>query len=325
MDSHRRSLLVAGAAWLAAPRVATAATSRRYTIGFLNNGTTYGRSIAIEVLQKELRERGYVEGENLSWELRFADGNTERLPALAKELIAARADLIIAYGTSPSLAAKGATATLPIVSIGSTNPVGTGIVRNLARPEGNVTGIASVGQPTVMKRIELLNGAVPGRRRVGYLMHPSNPATLSSAEIQKELSRIGVEAVIGLPVRSDREVVQAFKTALSERLDSLALANAVLSYSREIARLSLQHKFASVGPFREFVEAGGLMSYGPSLVEAARQGAVYVDRIFKGAKPSDLPFLVTENLELCFNRKTALALGVEIPREMLMRAELVVD
>jgi putative tryptophan/tyrosine transport system substrate-binding protein len=278
-----------------------------------------------------LRDLGYVEGRNLVIEDRDAEGMPERLAALAAELVALKVDVIVAPGTLAALAAKGATTTIPIVFPTVGDPVVDGLVESLPRPGGNVTGLANltVGE-LIGKALQLLKEALPGTRRVAALTQSGATTAQTAREVvtrtEAAARALGV-AVDFVEIRRPEDLDTAFTEMTRKRADALVvLPWATLFYQRSrIVALAAKHRLPALYTYREYVEPGGLMSYGPDLADSHRRSAIYVDRILKGAKPADLPVEQATKFELVINRKTAKALGLTIPPSLLQRADQVID
>jgi putative ABC transport system substrate-binding protein len=269
-----------------------------------------------------------VEGQNVATEYRIADRH-EGLPALAADLVGANVDVIVALATPATAAAKKATATIPIVMIGPGDPVGSGFIASLARPGGNVTGVtySAADMGILAKQLELLKEAVPTVTRVAVLSNPSNANHPRWVREVKGAGRsLGVQIDV-LEARTPGEVDSAFAGMARERPGAiLVMADGVFVVNRtRLAALASKTRLPALGQFREFVEAGGLLSYGPSLPDLGRRAAGYVDRILKGARPADLPVEQPTRLELVINAKAARALGLTIPQRLLLRADHVID
>jgi putative ABC transport system substrate-binding protein len=298
-------------------------------IGYLTGNRAASPNLP-EAFRQGLRDLGYVEGRNVVIEYRDAEGKYDRLPALAAELVTLKVDVILVGATPPALAAKQATKTIPIVFIGTADPVGSGLVTSLARPGGNVTGLSNLAQELVGKRLEQLTQAVPGVSRVAVLWHPG---TLGD-RTEKEMLKAADVAARALGVRL--QFVEArgpadFDKAFSDMTRAHAGALTVLpsgmfsSERRRLVDLAAKTQLTAVFPFRDFVDAGGLMSYGPNLQDLSRRAATYVDKILKGAKPADLPIEQPTKFELVINLKTARALGLTMPPSVLRRADEVIQ
>jgi putative ABC transport system substrate-binding protein len=297
-------------------------------IGWLSSGIPPSeaereRALGLSSFLQGLRELGYVEGQNIVVEERYAEGQLERLPELAAELVQLRVDVIVAGDPQAILPAKQATSTIPIVMSVSADPVGSGLVASLARPGGNVTGLSNVAPQLAGKRLELLKEVVPGVSRVAVLGRPGQadwePLAVATQALGGQLQ--------ALEVQSPDDIKDAFEAAVRERADVLIVLASpiVLRHSRLIVDLAAESRLPTMYPRKEYVQDGGLMYYGPSTPELHRRAAYYVDRILKGAKPGDLPVEQPTRFELVVNLKTAEALGITIPPSVLARADEVVQ
>jgi putative tryptophan/tyrosine transport system substrate-binding protein len=269
-----------------------------------------------------------VEGQNIVIDYRFAEGRFDRLPDLAAELVRLRVDVIMAGPTPPAVAAKNATGTIPIVVAGVGDPVELGLIASLAHPGGNVTGLSfSVGMDIFGKGLELLREAVPKFRRVAILSNPANPShALAITNVKAAAGSLGVQLQL-LEAREPNQFDGAFAAMAKERVDALlVVADGMFIFHRaRLADLTAKNRVPSMHGVRENVEAGGLMSYGPSTVAAWRRAAFFVDRILKGAKPADLPVEQPTKFELVINLKTAKTLGLDMPASLLARADEVIE
>jgi ABC-type uncharacterized transport system substrate-binding protein len=317
---------------LVAPLAAEAqSTGKIARIGYLSFNLATSPHLR-EAFRQGLRDLGYVEGRNLVIEYRSAEGKRERLPALAAELVALKVDLIVteAGNTVVPLAAKQAARTLPIVFAAAADPVGSGLVTNLARPGGNVTGLSNLTAELIGKRLELLTQAVPGVGQVAVLWLPgalgehTEKEMLTEAEVAAR--RLGVRLQF-VEARDPVDFDSAFSDMTRARAGALTLlpSNMFLREHRRLVDLAARHRLPTVYALREFVDAGGLMSYAASLTDSYRRAATYVDKIFKGAKPGDLPVEQATKFELVINLKTAKALGLTIPPSLLQRADQVIE
>ena len=283
-----------------------------------------------EAFRQGLRDLGYVEGRNVVIEYRDAEGKLERLPALAAELVALKVDVIVAASTLAALAAKQATRTLPIVFAAAADPVASGLVTSLARPGGNVTGLSNLAPELVGKRLELLKQAVPGVSRVAVLWQPgalgerTEKDMLKGAEVAARALGVRLQFV---EARGPADFDRAFSDMTRARAGALTVLPSAMFFSerRRLVDLAAKNRLPAVYPWREFVDAGGLMSYGPNLADLFRRAATYVDKILKGAKPGDLPVEQPTKFELVINLKTAKALGLTIPPSVLARADQVIE
>jgi putative ABC transport system substrate-binding protein len=331
MIDRRTFLAGSGAVLLAAPLAASAQQAAKVPrIGYLANNLTANPHLR-EAFRQGLRDLGYVEGRNVVIEYRSAEGKSERLPTLAAELVALEVDVIVAPGTPLALAAKQATRTLPIVFATVADPVGSGLATSLARPGGNVTGLSILlSSELVGKYLELLTQAVPGLSRVAVLWQPgglgerTEQDLLKGAEVAARALGVRVQFV---EARSPADIDRAFSNMTRARAGALTvLATAMLnSERRRLVDLVAKNRLPAMYPYREFVDAGGLMAYGADLADLLRRAAIYVDKILKGAKPADLPVEQPTKFELVINLKTAKALGLTIPPSLLARADEVIQ
>jgi ABC-type uncharacterized transport system substrate-binding protein len=298
-----------------------------YRIGYLGSTTFSVESKHLEVFQQRLRELGYVEGQNVVIEYRWADGKLDRLEELAAELVRLRVDVIAAAGNPSIIALKGATQTIPIVMVVAGDPVGTGLVRSLNRPGGNVTGLSTLAEGLSAKWLALLKEAAPTLTRVAVLRVPDTPAHAAfSKEIQVAAQRLGATPQF-LEVRDLEDIQRAFDALIKGRADALiALPHPVtFAHRRRIVDIAAKNKLPGMYPWAEFAEAGGLMAYAASRPDMFRRSATYVDKILKGAKPADLPVEQPTKFELVINLKTAKALGLTIPQSLLMRSDEIIQ
>ena len=274
-----------------------------------------------------MRELGYVEGKNLVIDWRFADGNYERFPAFAAELVRLKVDLIVAAGNTAARDAQHATTTIPIVIPVTIDPVGAGLASSLARPGRNLTGQSNASGDTSAKQLELLKVMVPKLSRVAVLLNPGN---LNHSMILKTVRSAGKNVgitILPIEARASEDIERGFSIMRQEHAQALIVpGDAIFNRERrQIAELAARNKIASMSGILEYAESGGLMSYGQSVTELFRRAATYVDKIFKGAKAGDLPIEQPTKIELVINRTTARALGLTIPRELLLRADEVIE
>src|SRR5438093_4764184 len=315
---------------LAAPLAADAQQAGKVPrIGFLRVTSHSRTPTHLESFRQRLRELGWVEGQNIVIDYRYAEGRVDRLPDLAAELVRLKVDLIVASaGTQAATAAKNATGTIPIVMIAGRDPVGTGLIASLARPGGNVTGVSGyAGLEIGAKQLELLKEIVPKIRRVAILSNPANAYhQLAITEVNVAARSLGVQLQL-LEARGPNEFDGAFAAMATERVGALlVLSDAIFSSHRtRLADLAARSRLPAAYGVRESVEAGGLMSYGPSFLDLFRRSAAYVDKILKGAKPADLPVEQPTTFELVVNVKAAKALGLTIPQSVLQRADQVIQ
>jgi putative tryptophan/tyrosine transport system substrate-binding protein len=292
-----------------------------HRIGWLV-GTTLRRDRNVEAFLEGMRTLGYVEGQNLVIEYREAEGQYERFPALAAELVRLPVDVLLAVTTPAALAAKDATTTIPIVMMGVGDPVGIGLVASLARPGGNVTGLTSLQSELVGKELEFLKEVLPTVSRVAVLRNPANPAAaLAAPGAEAAAQRLGVQLHL-VEARGPEAFDRAFAAMTQAHAGALLVMGDRLfvEHRRRLAELAVMSHLPTMHNIRPFVEAGGLMAYGPSTRDLRRRAAVYVDKILKGAKPADLPVEQPTKYELIINLKTAEALGLTIPPSVLFQA-----
>jgi ABC-type uncharacterized transport system substrate-binding protein len=295
-------------------------------MGLLLTGTPSSSSYSLEVFRNGLRDLGYIEGKNILIEYRYAEGKPDRLPNLAAELVRLKVDVIVTTGTPPSQAAKAATTTIPIVMALISDPIGAGLVASLARPGGNLTGLSSVSQDLSGKRLELLKETIPKVSRVAVLYDPNDPAKVAEfKEIEVASRPLGVE-LQSLEVRSLDELENAFKAATRGKAGALLVLPTIIlgTRTKQIAELAAKNRLPTMFATSQYVDAGGLMSYGPGYADLWRRAATYVDKILKGTKPADLPVEQPMKFELVINLKTAKQIGLTIPPNVLARADKVI-
>ena len=310
---------------LPAPFASLAQQPKVWRIGFLASDASSTR--VYDGFQQGMSELGYIQGKNCSITWRFADGRYERLPSLAAELVRLNVDIIVA-GTALSVqAAHQATATIPIVMVAVPDPVGEGFATSLSRPGGNITGLTNIVTEVSIKHLELLRTAVPKLSRVAVLINPLNPSdSLILEQIQGAAYPIGVK-VVPVEASTERQIGAGFGAMIRERTQALIVAaDSYFDVQRDqIAKLAVENRLPAISSNREMTEAGGLMSYGQDLGEHYQRAATYVDKILKGAKPGDLPIEQPTVLRLIINSKTAKALGLAIPRELVLRADRLIE
>lgn len=328
MITRRRLLLtlVLGTLPVAPPSWAQA-SGKVWRIGVLETTSMAMNAGNLDAFRRGLRELGYVEGKNLVIEYRSADGRPERFAELANEVVRVKVDVIVARGTPATQAAKNATGIIPIVATAIADPVRTGLVKSLARPGGNVTGLEPFAAELNPKRVELLRETLPGIARIGVLANMSNavvPAVWK--EIETSAQSLGVEAQL-LDVRKPEDLGPAFDAATRQRAGALVVVIDGLTQGnrKTIVEFAAKHRLPTIYAGKEFVDAGGLMSYGVSYPQLYYRAASYVDKIFKGAKPGDLPVEQPTKFELIINLRTAKALGVTIPPSVRLRADEMIE
>jgi putative ABC transport system substrate-binding protein len=296
-------------------------------IGFLTTATRAGAAHLTEAFLQGLRDLGYVEGQNIAIEYRWADGNFERLPELAAELVRLKVDLIVATVTQASLAAKNATATIPIVMVAVGSPVEAGLIASLARPGANITGTSTMADEVVGKQLGLLKETLPKISRVAALWNPNNPIFQASQVRQADSAAKALPVTLQkLEARDPAEIIRAFTAISKEGTKALiVLSDPVFTTQRnQIADLALKHRLPAITGPKEVAEAGLFMSYGPSFTESYRRAASYVDKILKGAKPADIPVERPTKFEFVINLKTAKQIGLTVPQSVMYRADKVI-
>ena len=319
------TLLGGAAAWPPAARAQQAMP----VIGFLNPTSLAGVDRLLRGFRQGLKETGFVEGENVAIEYRWADNQIDRLPTLAAELVRRQVAVIVATGGIPSpLAAKAATTTIPIVFNVGDDPVRRGLVASLARPGGNLTGTNFFSGELTAKRLDLLHELLPRAVRVAVLVNPAN-ATLTESplrDVEAAARAIGLQVQV-FNVSTNREINTAFENVGRDRPDALFVGPDTFLTARriQVVQLAAFHRLPALYPTRDFVEVGGLMSYGTNVMDAFRQLGIYTGRILKGAKPADLPVVQSSKFELVINAETARMLGLEVPATLLARADEVIE
>jgi len=317
------TLLGGAAAW---PLAARAQQPALPTIGYLGTATPATQGQWAAAFVQRLRQLGWIENRNVAIEYRWAEGRSERFVEIATEFVQLKVDLIVASTTPAVIAAKQATAAIPIVFATVNDPVSTGLVASLARPGGNLTGLSNQLGDTASKRLELLREIVPGLRRLGIWANVGNPGTvLEMGEVQAAARTLALE-VVTLEIRRAEDIGPAFEGAKG-RMDALYVAADPLANSNRVRinTLALAARLPTMQGVREYVEAGGLMSYGPNIADGYRRAADYVDKILRGAKPGDIPVEQPTKFDLVVNLTTAKALGLEVPPTLLARADEVIE
>jgi len=318
------SLVGGAAAWPLAARAQQ--PGKLPTIGYLGSGTSATQGQWVAALVRRLHELGWSEGRNLTIEHRWADGRTDYLPELAAELVARKVDVIVTTGTPPALAVKHATSTIPIVFVGIGDPVSTGVVKSLARPGGNATGLSQQATDTGGKRLELLREAVGGLRRVAVLVNVGNPyIPLEMKELELAAGNLGLE-LVAVEVRRVEDIVPAL-IAIRGQVQALYVPGDPLIFTHRVrvVTVALAGQLPTIHNLREHVDAGGLMSYGPSFVDLHRRSGDYVDKILRGTKPADIPVEQPTKFDLIINLVTARSLGIEISPSLLARANELIE
>jgi putative ABC transport system substrate-binding protein len=319
------TLLGGAAAW---PLAASAQQPAMPVVGFLGSSSAADRTRLVTAFRQGIRESGYVEGENVAIEYRWAQDQYDRLPGLAADLVRRQVTVIAAHDTPSSIVAKAATTTIPIVFASGADPVKLGLVASLNRPGGNVTGVTFVVAELGAKLLGLLHELQPGAVRVGVLVDP-NFAPIQSfvSDVQAAALSIGKQIEVLVEASTGRDIDTAFGSLAQKPIDALLVAPSPLFNNRrvQLATLAAYHRVPAIYPLRDFAEAGGLMSYGTSITEANRLAGVYVGRVLKGAKPADLPVMQWTKFEFVINLNTAKAFGLSLPPGLLAIADEVIE
>jgi putative ABC transport system substrate-binding protein len=327
--TNRRKLLIAlGGSALLAPFGSFAQQARKsVVVGVLRYGDQPSGQLYVAVFKQGLQELGYIEGRNLALELRYAEGKAERLAVLAEELVRLKVDVILTGDTPSTLAAQRATRAIPIVIGSATDPVGSGLVASLAHPGGNTTGFSNMTSDISPKRLEMLIALIPGLSRVAVLLDPKNPATrLELKSLEEANQRVGLK-LLALKVETPEQIERAFAAMVKQRAQGVIVtSNSFFTQQRyQIAGLALKHRIPSLCGNSRFADAGLLVSYGEDSTENYRRAATYVDKIVKGTKPADLPVEQPMTIELVINMKTARAIGIKVPKSILLHANRVIE
>jgi putative ABC transport system substrate-binding protein len=302
-----------------------------FRIGFLDSSTASGIAVFVDAFRQELRKLGWIEGKNITIEYRFAEQKNERLPELAAELVRLKVDLIVAGSTPPALAAKKATTTIPIVMTNSVDPVGAGLVASLAHPGGNVTGFSSLGVELNTKRLAILKDAVPKLARVGLLVPQGGGIGIATGLQLKELRPAALYLKLKLEeieTQLDAKGLEsAFQTAKQKQVGAIMTTSSrlLLNERKRIVELAVKYRLPAIYPQKEFIDEGGLMSYGPDYKDLFRKAAHYVDRILKGTNPADLPVQQVMDIEFIISLQAAKQIGYKVPYELLARANKVIQ
>jgi putative ABC transport system substrate-binding protein len=310
------------------PLAALAQQPAMPVIGFLNSGSPALFSARVAAFLQGLNDTGFVEGRNVMIEYQWAQGQYDRLPALAADLVRRRVAVIAATGGIPSaLAAKGATSTIPIVFVAGSDPIKFGVVTSLSRPDGNVTGLTAFTSELVPKRLELLHEVIKEAATIALLVNPTNAVSESvQKDVQEAARALGLQLNV-VHANAEPDLDKVFATLSQLRVGALVVGTDTFfdGQSERLAALALRHAMPTIYQTREFAAAGGLMSYGGSLTDAYRKAGVYVGRVLKGEKPADLPVMQSTKVELIINLKTAKALGLNVPLSLLGRADEVIE
>ena len=324
---RREFITLLGGAAAAWPLAAQAQQGAMPVIGVLGGGSAASGTHLSTRLRQGLAEAGFVEGRNVAIEYRWVDGQYDRLPVMAAELVRSQVAVIVALSTPPALAAKAATATIPIVFGATDDPVKLGLVAILARPGGNATGVHFLVSNLAAKQLGLLHELVPAMTRVGLLINPNHPnAEVVAKDLATAAASIGVQIDV-VHATDRREIETAFATLADKKTEGLVVAADPFFISRrlQLATLATRHLIPAVYNAREYAEAGGLMTYGTSLTEVFRHITAYVSRILKGSKTADLPVIQSTKFDFVINLSTARALGLEVPAALLARADEVIE
>ena len=298
-----------------------------WRIGMLDTTGMASNAANVDAFRKGLQELGYVEGRNYVLEYRSADGSNDRFPELAAELVRLKVDLIVTRGTPATQACQKATTTIPVVTTAVGDPVATVLIASLARPGGNITGLTSITSDLVGKRLQLLKEIVPALARIVYMSNMGNPSVPAAwKEAEKAARSTGIQPLLA-DVRKREDLAPAFEDAVKRRAGALMVGNDGLTqtHGKLIVELAARHRLPAIFSARDYVIDGGLISYGVSYADMYRRAASYVDRIFKGAKPGDLPMEQPTKIDMMINLKTAKALGLTIPQSVLLRADEVIE
>ena len=330
MNNRRKLIVALGAGALTAPFGAFAQQQGKvWRVGWLSQGTRPdpSRPNFFAAFLQGMRELGYVEGKNMVIESRYADSKFERLPDLAAELVQLKVDVILAAATPATGAAHKATTTTPIVFVNAGDPVGSGFIKSLARPSGNITGLTNMYADISSKYLEMLLSMVPKLSRVAVLVNPANPAQFNFLKnIQAAAQKTNLK-ILPVEARTPQEIETAFSVMAREKAGAVIVSadEFFIQQRRQVAELAAKYRLPTVSGRRGQVEAGFLMSYGPNDADLYRRAATYVDKIFKGAKPGDLPVEQPTKFELFINGKTAKALGLTIPQSLLISTDKVIE
>ncbi len=331
MASHierRKFLATLGGAAAAWPLAARAQQGALLVVGWLGSESRESEQVRVSPFRQGLKEAGYIEGQNVAIEYRLADGQYDRLPALAADLVRRRVAVIALTGASAALAAKAATTTIPIVFQVADDPVQLGLVASLSRPGGNLTGLTSLNVEAAPKQFELLHELIPTATSIALLVNPASPARTESTTRYAQLAarRLGLRLHV-LHASSEREFDTAFATFAQLQAGALVIGADSFFFGRveQLAALTVRHAVPASYPLREFALAGGLMSYGPSIADVWRLMGIYTGRILKGEKPADLPVMQPTKFEFVINLKTAKALGLTVPLPLIGRADEVIE
>ena len=323
----RRQFLIAAGALLAVPRAGRAQQRANPVVGFLHWGSPDKAVFIAAAVRQGLKEAGYIEGQNVTILYRWADGDYDRMPALAADLVQRRVNVILAGGNFAAQVAKKATTTMPVVFTSGADPVRSGLVASLSRPGANLTGASIIAQEMGAKRLEMLRQLLPQIRAVAMIINPKFAgAEAEMREVQAACGSMGLQA-LRFAASNNSEIDSAFATMGGQRVDAAMVGTDGYLITRryQFAELAIRYTMPTMYPFPAFPTAGGLISYGPSLTDGYRQAGVYVGRILKGAKPEDLPVVEPTKFDLVVNLKAAKAIGLTIPPSVMLRADRVIE
>jgi putative ABC transport system substrate-binding protein len=325
---RREFITLLGGTVAVAPLAAAAQQSAMPVVGILHPTTPEANAGNLAAFRAGLKEGGYVEDQNVAIEFRYAEGRNDRLPALAADLVRRPVNVISPQGSPAVMAAKAATATIPIVFQAGIDPIKVGLVASLNRPGGNITGVSNVSSALAAKRLELLHRLAPDAATIGVLVDPTNSAAtdVQTIDLQEAVSGLGLQLML-LNASNEHEIDAAFAKLMQQRVGALLLTDSPLFNSRREQLVTLARFIAipTIYTFREFAVAGGLISYASSVTDATRRAGVYVARVLKGEKPGDLPIQLPTKFDLVINLKTARALGLEIPPQLLATADELIE
>ena len=326
--NRRGTLAVLVAAAVAWSRASVAQPQKKvWRIGYLSVAPASLTPQNAEAFRKGMRELGYVEGSNLVIEWRYADGKFERLPDLAAELVRLKVDVIVAVASGAIGAAQKATSTIPIVMTTTGDPVGSGFVKSLAKPGGNITGLSNMGGDTGAKQVDLMAAVVPNLSRLGLLVSPTSPTYRAILNQVGDGARSAGLTTVVAEASTPQEIDEAFALMTRERVDAMVVGASPFFgvHRKQIVALAIRHRIPAIFGNRTYADAGGLISYGQNISDGYLRAASYVDKILRGAKPGDMPIEQPLVLELVVNLKTARAIGLTIPKEILLRADAIIE
>jgi ABC-type uncharacterized transport system substrate-binding protein len=327
MSTRREFITLLGGAAAAWPFEVGAQQAAVPVIGFLDGASANGKAVPIAAFRQGLREAGYVEGQNVAIEFRFAENQYDRLRAMAADLVRLKVSMIAAFGTPAVLAAKATTSTIPIVFVTGDDPIKIGFAASLNRPGGNLTGVTTLASEVGPKRLELLHELLPTATIIAVLVNPTNAnAETQWEDLQAAAPALGVQLYV-LHASNENDLNTAFATLLERQARALIVAtdSFMIIQIKQIAALSVRYAVPTIFQFREFAAAGGLMSYGGSATDTNRLAGIYTGRVLKGEKPFDLPVQQSTKVELIINLKTARAIGITIPNTLLALADVVIE